>query len=293
MNKLSFSGHESFACRQFWLKKGIDFIDTDTRFSDNHAVIDLGVGKNMVSSIRFWLKSFGLIDEKDSDQEITKYLFSKNGADPYLEDFGTIWLLHYFLVKTSRASIYNLVFNEFRKERIEFNKDQLHSFLKRKCEEVSPRAYNTQTIYKDISVFLRNYLKPQRGEKLEIEDDFTNVLIDLDLLQQTKQRNSAGKLIDWYKIESGERADLSYQIVLFSILDNPDYKNSITFKELQIGSNSPGLIFALNAEGLYQKIKLIEEHYPAINYSETAGNQVLQFKTKPDKWDILDDYYGI
>ena len=61
-----------------------------------------------------------MLDERDSPTEIAEYLFGKKGNDIYLEDYGTIWLLHYHLVKTNKASIYNLVFNEFRKERIDF-----------------------------------------------------------------------------------------------------------------------------------------------------------------------------
>ena len=59
MIKISFSGHETFHCRNYWLKKGLDHIWSGQKFNDD-AIINLGVGKNMVSSIRFWLRSFGL-----------------------------------------------------------------------------------------------------------------------------------------------------------------------------------------------------------------------------------------
>ena len=45
--KLQFSGHESFICKHFWLKKGYDFIIHKGNFNDESAVIDLGVGKNI------------------------------------------------------------------------------------------------------------------------------------------------------------------------------------------------------------------------------------------------------
>jgi hypothetical protein len=54
VNNLKFSGHESFHCRPFWLKKGFDFMNTNQQFTDK-AGIELGVGKNMAGSIRFWL----------------------------------------------------------------------------------------------------------------------------------------------------------------------------------------------------------------------------------------------
>lgn len=289
MSKLSFSGHESFVCKHFWLKKGYDFVRDQKRFSDDTAVIDLGVGKNMVTSIRFWMKSFGLIDENENLTELAEFLFGENGKDVFLEDIGTIWLLHYNLVKTEKASIYSLVFNEFRRQRTEFTKEQLQSFLKRKCQE-NGFKYNPKTIGSDISVFVRNYTRPKEG-KIDIEDDFSRLFIDLDLIKQRKSRNSEDKMVEWFSIESEERKELPYQVVLYAILDNPKYGNSISFKDLKIEHNSPGLLFAINDEGLFSKIEEIVENYPQVTFTETAGIQVLQFRSKLNKMDVLNDYY--
>jgi hypothetical protein len=291
-SKLTFSGHESFVCKQFWLKKGYDFLNNQNKFNTDVAVVELGVGKNMVNSIRFWLKSFGLLDEDDNLNELADFLFSDKGKDPFIEDFGTVWLLHYYLIKTNKASIYNMTFNEFRKERFEFTRNQLHNFIKRKCEEFDFN-YNENTINSDIKAFLKSYIKPTEG-KVEIEDDFVGLLIDLGLVTHYKAKTLDHKdLIDWYKIDSDERSELPYQIVLHAILDNPSYGSSVTFKELQIGYNSPGMVFAINAEGLFNKIENITENYTQIIFTETAGNQILQFNSKPDKWAVLNDYYTI
>lgn len=291
MNRLAFSGHESFICKQFWLKKVLDFTQEKRSFNDERAVIDLGVGKNMVASLRFWGRAFGMLDEKDIPTNISQYLLGKEGRDKYLEDLGTIWLLHYYLIKSNRASIYSFVFNEFRKERIDFTKEQLHAFLKRKCEEIAPYVYNVNTINTDINVLLRSYLKPHKDEKVEIEDDYSGVLIDLDLVKHYKQRID-DKTIHWYKIEVQDRIDLPYQIVLHTILDNYGKQQSITFRELLVGVNSPGSVFVLSADGLYNKIQQITSHYKQVVYTETAGNQLLQFKSEMDPKTILNDYYG-
>ena len=58
-NKYIFSGHESFPCKSLWLKKGYDFVVKGRDFNRPEAVVHLGVGKNMVASIHFWLKAFG------------------------------------------------------------------------------------------------------------------------------------------------------------------------------------------------------------------------------------------
>lgn len=95
MKKFTFSGHESFHCRHFWLKKGYDFVKTQNKFSEPDAVVELGVGKNMVYAIRYWMRAFGLLDEMDELTNFADFLFGDNGKDPYLENIGTLWLLHW------------------------------------------------------------------------------------------------------------------------------------------------------------------------------------------------------
>lgn len=58
--KYTFSGHESFYCNSLWLKKGYDFVSKGNDFNADNAVRDLGVEKNMVASIRYWMRAFGL-----------------------------------------------------------------------------------------------------------------------------------------------------------------------------------------------------------------------------------------
>jgi hypothetical protein len=44
--KYTFSGHDSFHCRQLWLKKGYDFAKEGKNFNDEDAVVKLGVWKS-------------------------------------------------------------------------------------------------------------------------------------------------------------------------------------------------------------------------------------------------------
>lgn len=289
--KFQFSGHESFICKHFWLKKGYDFVKKDLGFSDEMAVVELGVGKNMVSSISYWLKAFGIIDNNEPT-ELAEKIFGVNGFDPYLEDIATIWLLHYSLVKTRKASIYSLFFNEFRKTRIDFTKDQLLNYLTRMLEDADQKNINTNTINSDITVFIRNYLRPSyKANKREIEEEYASLLIDLDMIKAYKSENFDGQQVDWYSCESKVQVDLPPEIVLFTILDNEKYGKSISFKELMIGENSPGTIFALNEEGLFGKIERIVKQFKGITFSEAAGVRELQIKTKLNKWEILHEYY--
>lgn len=292
--KIYFSGHESFICKQFWLKKTYDFAKSGKSFNDDTAVVDLGVGKNMVASLRYWGKAFGILEENDQPTAIAEYIFGSKGQDLYLEDFATIWLLHYQLLKVNRFSIAYLLFNELRKERVEFTKDQLVNYMMRKAKEYETNTDNLNTIERDANVLIRMYSKPQKGDAVDVEDDFTGILIDLNLMKRFKQRNLDNKLEEWYKIESEDRVDLPCEIVLFAILDN--YGNepkTITFRELLIGPNSPGVVFSLNPDGLYHQLSAISQQYnKQVVYTETAGNEVLQIKTTLNKHNILNDYYN-
>ena len=290
--KYLFSGHESFICKHFWLKKGYDFINENGDFQYETAVMDLGVGKNMVNSIEHWMKSYGLLDKSNSITEFSKKIFKERGGlDSFIESLATIWLLHYSLIKTNRSSLYSIFFNDFRKGRTDFTKEQLLSFLKRQIEDET-KSVNDNTLNNDISVFIRSYLKPSyKDTKIEIEEDFLSLMIDLDLMKSYKSENAEGKIVEWYQVENKIQVDLPAEVVFFAILDNTNYGKSISFQELLNGFNSPGVIFALNEEGLFNKLDTIVNTYKGITMSETAGIRELQLKTTFNKWDIINDYY--
>jgi len=286
IKKYTFSGHDSFQCRQLWLKKGYDYVQEGKNFNDEDAVVQLGVGKNMVSSIRFWLKAFNIIDYKDIPTEFGNRLFNdENGYDPFLEDEASLWLLHYQLVKTSFASIYSIMFNEFRKEKLFFNKETFVNYVKRIGESNPDLNFNENTVAKDFIVFANLYKNDP--ESKDIEDSFSGILSEIELLKTTGKAKE-----EQFYIENTERDNLPEAVVLFTILDNPNYGNSISLNSLEFDLNSPGSIFALNRSGLMNKISEIVSNYKSITFTDQAGIKELQFKAKQNAYSILDLYYG-
>lgn len=286
ITKYTFSGHDSFQCRQLWLKKGYDYVQEGKNFNDEDAVVQLGVGKNMVSSIRFWLKAFNIIDNKDIPTEFGKRLFDdENGFDPFLEDEASLWLLHYQLVKNGFSSIYSIIFNEFRKEKLFFNKETFVNYVKRIGESNPDLNLNENTVAKDFIVFANLYKNDP--ESKDVEDSFSGILSELELLKTTGK----GKDEQFY-IENAERDNIPEAVVLFTILDNPNYGNSISLNSLEFNLNSPGSIFALNRSGLMNKISDIVVGFKDITFTDQAGIKELQFKNKADAYTILDSYYG-
>lgn len=219
MSKLNFSGHETFQCRELWLKKGFDFIKSGKSFNSPSAVVDLGVGKNMVTAIQYWMMAYNLLDTEKKLTEFAEYIFGDNGKDPFLEDSTTLWILHYQLVKKKYASIYSLFFDEFRKERPDFKRTHLVNYLKRKCEE-NGSTVSENTITKDVGVFLSTYLNPIKGDR-DFKDLLTGLLIDLGLIERIDKAETGEST--WFRVINTEKEEIPPEILFFCILDNESY----------------------------------------------------------------------
>ena len=88
-----FSGHQTFVFRHGWLEKGVDLVRRNPRgFLEEDAIVELGVGKNMVESIKYWCMQTGLLEDgaTSGDLQLTsfaEFIFGQNpgeGVDPYL-----------------------------------------------------------------------------------------------------------------------------------------------------------------------------------------------------------------
>ena len=275
-----YSGHESFTCKSLWLKKGYDFIRNNNNFNAPDAVVQLGVGKNMVSSIRYWMKAFGLTKNEEL-QPISDYLFDgNNGKDPFIEDLGTLWLLHFLLVSTGEATLYYLLFVEFQKERKTFERHHVLNFAKRiMTEEGKQNQFNENTVKKDIGTLLLNYVLPQKSKTL---DDYSSLLIDLELI-----RIDADGKNYLFNIE-GKR-QIPWQIFLFAIIESKGKDNTVSYDLLQ----DIGLTFCMTDMEVIEMCKIIEAHHiEDVRYSDTAGIRQLQFINEISSEKVLNEYYG-
>lgn len=284
--KYSFSGHESFPCKTLWLKKGYDFVKEQKDFNKPEAVVDLGVGKNMVASIRYWFKAFGLSKDIDTNW-LADYIFdTMTGKDPYMEDLGTLWILHFLLVYTGEASIYNMFFSEFQIERRVFNREQVISFIKRKMIEGGKgNLYNENTVKKDVGVLLQNYCLPQNSQSNE---DYTTLLMDLDLLRQADKTDKDDKKVYYYFNVDGKRQVIP-EIFLFALLTVKNKSdNTIPYETLY----ELGLMFCMDNLEVINMLKLLSETYfDSLTYSDVAGIRQLQFTKQMDAKQVLDKYY--
>ena len=273
-----FSGHESFPLKPLWLKKGYDFIEGKNDFNAPDAVVKLGVGKNMVASIRYWLKATGLLNDNGLT-EISHFLLSnKDGRDPFLEDSGTLWLLHYMLVSSKVATLYNIVFVNLQRERLSFERQNVLSLVRRTMtEDGKIKTYNENTVKKDVGVLIQNYLQPLCIQSM---DEYSYIFQELDLI-----KSSDGKQ---YYFNVDGKCPLPEEILLYAIIEQSLGNRNIEYDFLR----TVGLMFCLSDSQLITMLLSIQEKYPNyIKYSETAGLRQIQVLRALEPMCILKTYY--
>ena len=158
---MKLKGHEKFPLREGWLNKGIRGVNHNSKiFTSNEGPDILGVGTNMVKSIRYWMQCFLLINENPKDgaklsdigRLIEKY-------DLYLEDDFTLWILHSLISKNDdRATAWYLFFNKCGVE--EFRKEELFEILKKELiAYAGTDNFPDSSLKDDIDVLLNMYSK--------------------------------------------------------------------------------------------------------------------------------------
>ena len=228
----------------------------------------------MVSAIRYWMKAFSLTKE-DTLTDFAEYIFNTNtGRDPFCEDLATLWILHYNLVASQIASIYPLTFVDFQRERKEFDKTQLQTFIKRKCNHPEQKnVYNENTVAKDISVFLQNYVEPNDLKQLE---KYSALLINLGLIRETEKG-----IYRFQEISPNRVPDV---VVLYTLCNIKGEDTLLSFDKLQELS----LIFSIPIAAFLEKVRSVAERYPEhITYSDNSGIRNVYFKENFYSIDLL------
>ena len=280
MARPTFSGHESFACKSYWLKRGYDFVRGNNSFNDDNAVVVLGVGKNMVAAIRFWMKAFRLIDDNGDTTSIAERLLANDGYDPYFEDMGSLWLMHFNLINTNYATAYKTTFVDYHQQRNLIDKMKLHNFIKHLCfDEANCRnLYNENTVKRDIGVLFHNYC---RSANIGVEDS-NMLLASLNLIQDMGDGQ--------YTFNYDTRGIVPTHIFLYALL-SISKEESISFTSDEM--KTLALIFCLTNNDLLSIVKQLCGEYPGILvFSDNSGIKELQIKSNITKEQALERYYG-
>ena len=298
----SFARHETFHPRYSWFRKAYSHVTEDPRiFSRPDAPVEIGVGKNMVRAIRFWGMAARLIVDDPHNARgrearcVPTYrgqaLFGEDGWDPYMEDPGTLWLLHWLLLapKKSRLPVWWLAFNEF--SAVEFAEADLEAAIFTLLDGVPEwKKPNHTSIGKDISALLRTYAPADRTGRTRIDDMLDCPLRELNLLS----RSPATGL---YRFALGPKPTLPSEIVAYAVLDYVALTEvrggTVTISRLTHESGAPGKVFKLTESEMVDALKPSLSDEKALGLSTLTGALQLAWQEDPAliATRILDRYY--
>lgn len=285
LKQTSFGRHETFPLRFGWLTKGFQAVmQNPFIFQDDNATVKLGVGKNMVNAIQYWLQAARLIALQKKTWQPTALgtaLFSQQGWDPYLEDEATIWLIHWLLASNATtATALFWFFNSFHKP--EFTEAEvlaaLQSFVKTQIEQTKA----TSTLKGDANMILRMYTSSASQKGVPSEDTLDSPLSLLNLIQSSAQK------IYYCKLD--ERPNLPCGIVGFAITELFQYHPQNAALPISTLLHSDGYqaalgaIFRLTETHLLEKLEQLLTIYPGYyELRETAGiHQLYRLKKIED-----------
>lgn len=290
LNKIttSFARHETFTVRYGWLKKGYDFVQHGLNFADDDAPVELGVGKNMVKSIAYWCEAYGIIEKNEDKWKTTDFANELLGKyDPHLEDPASLWLLHYMLATNEeKATTIYWAFNHCTLH--EFNVDHFCSDLKFHYSNLGSNV-NENSILKDFQIFKNTYISDRLSCPTEEFNQIECPFIYLDLLSATAQQGI-------YRFNIGAKDSLPIEWIAMAVAEQMNDHLELSYEQLLYGCRSPGVIFKLNSESLYEALNLItkDKLLPDWIYTEDAGVNVLRKPkdSNPKKLELLKRYYG-
>lgn len=296
--RYKFSGHETFPFRYGWLEKGVRGVEAYSDiFSRDDAPVFLGVGKNMVASIRHWCQVAQLVEFAPTDRRNTRRCFQTSemgrrllldeGWDPFLEDDASLWLVHWLLVSNPEiGTSWQLLYSTFH--RPDFRKrelvDYVVSFAKKHSLKVSESV-----VTRDIDCLLRTYAAAANGSKTHPAETFDCPLLELCLVQ----RSPDGEL---YRFAIGPKPSLPSAVFAFALHQyferHREGLETLSIQECLYGAGSPGQAFKLDENSLIEYVEELEDKSGGdLMLDETAGLKQIFRKRSFEPLSCLEDYY--
>lgn len=286
---MRFRAHETFFVRKGWLYKGIKNVRRKPDiFSDrkNNPTDILGIGTNMVRSLRYWLQVTGLTNEVNTGgrhQELTDFARIIWENDRYMEEMGTLWLIHYKLAtQKENATTWYYFFNEFNMQ--EFDKNDFINTI-RLYTQINNVNVADSSLEGDFDCLINTYLNKNKmsNEKQNPEENISCPLNELHLIDIIDKKKKT------YKKMSPQKGLLHPLIVLAVIVDNAK-DCEIKISSILNDKKNAGKIFNLDiillTDILYELQKL---NYIQVN--RTAGLDVVILTQKMTFDQVVEQYY--
>lgn len=295
MEKMKFRGHETFSIRKNWLPKAILAIRKYPRiFTDRdlRPMEILGMGKNMVTSLRYWVKALGLATEtRNVDTKKTECVFTKLGnligkKDPFVEELGTLYLLHAQLAQNLEyATSWHFFFNEFNLT--EFDKNDF-VFAVQNFDRMNGGNTASRSFDDDFECLVNTYVsRSWKTNGMDPEDNMESPFAELGLLDRGKNSEKTyRKVAPGYP---GVPALIFYAELLKMAEAYP--AREIPLADIQNKSGAPGKIFNLGKGGSVAILEELENR-SLLKMVRTAGLDIVRLGSGDTFFTAIERYYA-
>lgn len=270
-----FSGHETFACRFAWLPKAVRLIarEPEALSDDERSILELGLGKNMVRALRFWLEAFDVAKLSAGVWELRPFgetVFGAHGLDPFIERVETQWLLHWQLSTAIESPLFAWRHILFRRMRPDFTRSELLAEMRAEGQRLG-FEHSDVTLLQHADVFVHSYVGSLNPASPE--DALDGPMVDLGLLRRlSRRRSGADRFEPVFALATIPINDIGRPVVDYAIASYWKSRRSgesvVTFRDLAHGEGSPGATLRIEAEHLRDHL----ENSPALWSYRPSGD---------------------
>ena len=289
---MKFRAHDTFFIRKGWLSKGMKYVHSKPDVfvaKDENPMDVLGIGANMVKALRYWLQAVGLTEEPNSGKRVQTFTPLGQSVftnDRYIEEVGTLYLLHYRLSSNKTdATAWYYFFNEFTMS--EFSRDDFVDFLQRRIRmEDSDATVAIRSLNDDFSCIINTYLPRYKTSPNRVapESNIDCPLGELGLIDiLSKEKKTYRKAIP-------VASTISPWVALAIIVDQAGESKEISLNELLTAPCNIGKTLNLDAISMLDVLYQIER-IGKIKINRTAGLDVIHILEGLTFQDCVDAYY--
>lgn len=276
--KIRLQGHEKFALREGWINKALKILpDNEEAFTRKDAADLFGIGSNMVKSLRYWMRVFGLTNISGTElSEIGKLIAE---CDPYLENPFTLWIMHSNIAKNvDDATTWFMYFN--RCDANDLEKNEIESILLREVRKYAlGKKFSEKSLSNDVDVLLNMYSKNK--EKLDPEDKSVSPFSQLGLVKKINGR---------YVKSHPNRKNFSEAIVLYELALKMLDEESVSIEDVVFDENGLAKIYNLTAVMANEYFDRLDTG-GFIRVDRTAGLDMIYPVKKLNAIKIISDFY--
>lgn len=252
-----FSGHETFACRFAWLPKAVRLIARDRKAlsDDDNAILELGLGKNMVRALRFWLEAFDVASSDSGTWSLLPFgqaLFGEDGLDPFIERVETQWLLHWRVSTEVQNPLFVWRHILYRRMRPDFTRSELLAEMRTEGERLG-YEHSDVTLLQHADVFVHSYLGSLNPASPE--DALDGPLVDLGLLRRLgRRRGGTDRFEPVFALARLPMDKIGGAVIDYAIASYWNARRAgesvVTFRDLAHGEGSPGATLRIETDDL-------------------------------------------